>query len=118
VILRPDGIVYVEIAAGVDQSVDHARENLRACRELAHDKRRPLLVNLRGAMVLTPETRLVYSDSAIADSFCALAMIIDKEPISRMMINLYLQVAKMAMPMRVFSEVDPAARWLSRYSVL
>lgn len=116
--LRPDGIVYVEIAPGVDQSIGAAQENLRVCRELAFDKKRPLLINLRGAMVLKPETRLVYSDHSIADSFVALAMVIDKEPISRMMINLYLQVANIPMPMKVFGEIDDAARWLHGYSVL
>lgn len=113
--LRPDGIVNVEIMPGLDQSVESARENLQVCRDLASGLKRPLLVNLRGAMVLRMETRQVYSDPAIADSFAALAMIIDREPISRMMINLYLQVALLAMPMKVFSEEQAAVRWLLGY---
>src|SRR5262245_4492432 len=103
--LRSDGIIQVEIAEGSDQSPEHAEEKLFVCRRLSGDQKRPLLVDLRGAMVLQPKTRLVYSNIEIAAWFCGLAMVINKDPLSRMMINLYLQVAEMPMPMKVFSDM-------------
>lgn len=112
VALRADGIVWVEIKPAFDQTPDHARENLLISGSHCADKKRPIVVDLRGAMVLTPETRAVYSDPAIAQTFSKLALVIWRDPISLMMINLYMQVATIAMPMRVFSDLDKAVTWL------
>jgi len=110
--LRPDGIIWVEIEPGVDQSVEQAEANLKVCKQLSAGLKRPLLIDLRGAMVLQPKTRLVYSDIEISSHFRGLAMVINKDPLSRMMINLYLQVATMPMPMKVFSDLPGAVEWL------
>ncbi|MGE4133921.1 MAG: hypothetical protein AB7F86_19955 [Bdellovibrionales bacterium] len=110
--LREDGIIYVRIEPGQDQPVAAAQENVSVCKQLSNGNRRPLLVDLRGAMVLTPETRLVYADPDLAHHFCKLAMVISQDPISRMMINLYLRTAQIGLPMKVFSTVPKAADWL------
>ena len=112
--LRTDGIIWVEIQPGVDQSVDQAKENLDVCKRLASGLKHPLLIDLRGAQVLQPETRLVYSDIEIARFFTALGMVSNRDMLSRMMMNLYFQVATLPMPMKVFHELDPAVEWLVR----
>ncbi len=109
--LRNDGIIWVEITPGADQSVAQAEENLRVCKSLRGDSKRPLLIDLRGAMVLQPKTRLVYSNIEIASFFSSLAMVAHRDPLSRMMLNLYLQVATLPMPMKVFADLEPAVAW-------
>ncbi len=112
VALRGDGVVWVEIKPGFDQTPDHAQENLQVAGSFCTLAPRPILVDLRGAMVLTQETRAVYSDLSIAQTFSKLGMVVLRDPISLMMINMYMQVATLPMPMRVFSDFDKAVGWL------
>lgn len=75
-------------------------------------ERRGLLVDLRGALPLEPDSRAVYSQRAIANHFYAIAMVINVDLISRIMANVYMQVARLPIRMKVFADFQAALDWL------
>ncbi|HEX4925338.1 MAG TPA: hypothetical protein VFV50_14685 [Bdellovibrionales bacterium] len=109
---RSDGIIYVEITPGIEQTPEKARENLEAAIKLAGGQKLSVLLDLRGALPLTSDTRKVYASEEISDAFAALAILTHLDPISRMMGNFYLKFANLAIPTRLFTEAVKALEWL------
>lgn len=112
--LRPDGIVSVEITPDVEQIPETAKANLQAAIETAGGKRRPILLDLRGALPLSRVTRKVYTSKEVGKSFTGIALIIHMDVVSRSMANLYLHVAKLSIPTKIFSDYDEALAWLKK----
>ncbi|MEQ1876496.1 MAG: hypothetical protein ABL958_07610 [Bdellovibrionia bacterium] len=112
--LRPDGIVCCEITPEVEQTPDSARKNLLAAFRVAGDRRRPIIVDLRGALPLGTSTRRVYTNKDIGQSFSAIALVIHMDIVSRSMANVYLHIAKLPVPAKIFSEFSEAVAWVSK----
>src|SRR5687767_13149436 len=110
--LREDGIVYIEITPGLEQTPQRARENLQVAFRLCGNKRRPIIVDLRGALPLDQTTRRVYTSKEISQYFTGLALLTMSDTVSKMMANVYLTVARLSIPTRMFWDMDQAAEWL------
>lgn len=105
-----DRIVVVRVGDLV-QTIDDARANLDACARLAAPDRKPLLSDIRKAKPLMPEVRRVYmGDSLVA--FAAMAMLVRSTPLGRTMGNVYLKIARPAIPTRLFAQEPKALAWL------
>ena len=113
--LSDAGFVVVRIHEGAEQSLVDAHENLAASLTATLGRRRPLLVDIRGARPLDADVRHHYSGRALVDGFWALAMIVEASPLGRMMGNVYLRVARPGIPTRLFSDEAQAVAWLSRF---
>ena len=61
---------------------------------------------------LAADVRRMYSGRNIADAFTALALLIDTSPLGRTMGNVYFSVARLPMPMKMFTEESKALEWL------
>src|SRR5262245_59269512 len=96
--LSEGGVVIVRIRDGARQSLEDARTNLAAALFEATGRRRPLLVDIRTAQPLDPDARHYYSGQQLADSFSAIALLIDSSPLGSMMGNIYLRVARLGIP--------------------
>jgi hypothetical protein len=107
-----EGIVIARISEQ-EQTLDDARENLSACAQLAAPSRMPLLVDIRAARPLTPEVRHHYTGDVLV-SFGALAMLVNTTPLGRMMGNVYLRIARLAIPTQIFAEEPAALAWLRK----
>jgi hypothetical protein len=112
--LRDDGVILVEITPGCEQTPEAAQDNLTAAIQLAAGVRRPLLLDLRGAVPLDPATRQVYTDKKIAISFLALGIVVHMDRLSRLMADVYLTVAKLPLPTKIFSSETKASAWLNQ----
>jgi hypothetical protein len=112
--LNVDGTVVVRIRPGAIQTLQDARENLAEAIAATGGQRRPLLIDIRGAQPLGADARHQYSGTALDDSFVALAMLIDGSPLSTMMGNVYLRIARPGIPARLFTEETRAIEWLTR----
>ena len=112
VALRSDGIVVTRIDAGVQQSLDQARENLALTIATCGGKRRPLLVDISRCHPLEPEVRHYYTGEVLVESFLALALLVEATPFGRMMGNIYLRVARPGIPTKLFAGEEPAIAWL------
>ena len=108
--LTEDRIVVVRLRDLV-QTVDDARENLDACARLAAPDRKPLLSDIRQAKPLMPEVRRVYMGESLA-AFTAMAMLVRSTPLGRTMGNVYLKIARPAIPSKLFAQESKALAWL------
>src|SRR5258706_14564273 len=52
----------------------------------------------------------------VADAFVALALLVEATAMGRLMGNVYLSVARLAIPMRLFDDEAQALAWLDRHS--
>jgi hypothetical protein len=116
--LNEDGVVLVRIRSGARQSVTDAIENLAHAVTATGGQRRPLLIDIRGAQPLAADVRREYSGSTVAQTFSALALLVDASPLGRMMGNVYLKVARLAMPTQLFIDEGLALEWLERHHML
>ena len=114
--LRSDGLVVVNIQHGAFQSLEDAKTNLAAAIAATNARRRPLLVDIRGAQPLDASVRHYYSGPRVVEHFSALALLVEGTPLGRMMGNVYLRVVRLGIPTRLFSDESVASTWLTRYT--
>lgn len=114
--LTDDGVVVVRIRMGARQSMTDASENLAAAVLEAAGRRRPLLVDIRGAQPLAADVRRQYSGQRVVDTFSALALLIEASTLGRTMGNVYFSLARLAIPTHLFVEEARALDWLNRRS--
>jgi hypothetical protein len=107
--------VIVEVLPGVDQSLDDAKENIRICLLAAKEKRRPVLVDIRQALSLTPPVREYYGGEAVTEHFSAMALLVDGQPLGMMMGNVYFRVVQPRIPKRLFTDEAEAKAWVIKY---
>jgi hypothetical protein len=109
-----DGIVVTRIDAGVTQSLEEARENLASTIASCGGRRRPILVDISRCAPLEPEVRRHYTGDVLVASFVAIAILVEATPFGRTMGNIYLRVARAAIPTRLFANEGDALAWLRR----
>jgi hypothetical protein len=112
--LLREGIVHVHINPGHLQTPDNARENLAAASAHCHTVQRCVILDLRGARPLTPDTRAVYSERDIAKYFCGLAIVVKTDKISQLMANVYMKVSGKPFPMRLCFDFEEGKNWLRK----
>lgn len=105
-------IVAIRILPDVVQSLDDARANIEACIQAAANQRCRLLIDIRKAALISAEVRHYYSGERLTQWFSALALLVEASPLGRVMGNLYLRISQPGVPTRIFSDEDPAMRWL------
>ena len=93
------------------QTVEDARTNFEACARLAAPDRKPFLADIRLAKPLMPEVRRVYMGGNL-DAFTAMAMLVRVTPLGRTMGNVYLKIARPAIPTKLFTQESKALAWL------
>lgn len=110
--LNSDGLVVVTIRDGARQSIPDAQANLAAALSVLFGRRRPLLVDIRKAQPLDAAVRHQYCGPALAESFLALALLVEGSPLGRIMGNVYLRVAHAGIPTQLFDDERRAVEWL------
>ena len=106
-----DGIVITRVLPDVDQRLQDAVDNVAAAVEACRGCRKPIVVDLRQARALDPETRHYYSGKQLTDSFTSIALLVPIGAFGKMMGNLYLRVANPGIPARLFDSEAAALRW-------
>jgi hypothetical protein len=113
--LSESGLLIVRIRDGAYQTLADARQNLALAVAETAGRRRPLLIDIRGARPLDADVRHHYSGQTLVDSFSALALLVETSPLGRMMGNVYLRIARPGIPTRLFADETRAIEWLNRY---
>jgi hypothetical protein len=109
---RDDGLVVVRIRRDVRQTLDDARANIEACGAEGGGARPGVLLDLSRAMPLDPPVRHYYNGSVVGEICSALAILVEISPLGRMMGNVYLRVANITVPTRIFEREPKALAWL------
>jgi hypothetical protein len=112
-VVMGDGLVVVRIRGGVHQTLEDAHANIEACKELSGGRRLPLMLDLTKAVPLDPPVRHYYSGPVVAEVCSALAIVVEGSPLGRMMGNVYLRVANIGVPVRLFDKEPRALAWLT-----
>lgn len=110
--LRPDGIVKITINHGVKQRMPDAQENLAAILRIAPPPPAGVIIDMSGALPLDPEVRHFYAEAPLGGVYRAAAFIIAGSPLGRMMGNVYLRIARHAIPVKLFTDEASAVAWL------
>jgi len=110
--LRPDGVVEVRIHPGVRQTVENANANLSAAIEARGGIRRPILVDISRAEPLDNEVRRRYAGPSLAVAFTAVGLLVEASPFGRMIGNIYLRIAQLGVPTKLFVDEGAAIAWL------
>lgn len=113
--LGADGVVCVRVKPGAEQLLADAKENLGSALIERDGVRRPLLVDIRVSRPLDAEARHYYSGQVLVDGFSALGLLVDANPLGRMMGNVYFRVARPGIPARLFTDEESAAKWLKEF---
>ena len=113
--LRADRHIHVEISAARDQLPEDAIENLGIAATFCKERRRCVILDLRGTNPLPAETRLVYMDPVMGKSYKELALVVSSDKVSRLMANIYMLVARLPFPMRLCLDVEEARAWLDGF---
>jgi hypothetical protein len=107
-----DTLLVVRIRPDVRQTLEDARENIAACAELSRRGRPGLLLDIRRAVPLDPPVRHFYTGAVVIDVCSALALLVETNPLGRIMGNVYLRVASPGVPTQVFDRERKALAWL------
>jgi hypothetical protein len=110
--LLAPGIIIVRVKKDLLQTSDDAEKNLSAAIQQTGEHRLPLLLDIRQAMPLDDDLRRQYSGPLVVEHFSALGIVVDEGPFGRMMANLYLRVADLEIPTRLFATEGDAITWL------
>ena len=109
------GIIVVQIQPDLEQSVEDAIANLDACVEAVGGEKRPVCVDIRKARPLSPDARKQYSGKNVGSRFKAVGMVVDGNPVGLAIGNVYLTVAKVEIPMKLFTKQQTAIDWLVKH---
>ncbi len=107
-----DGVVVATIRDGVTQQLEDAQENYAAVAKEAGSHLCPLLIDMRAAAPLTAAARHFYAAKKMDDSFTALALLVHASPLGKMIGNVYFQIARHKVPVRMFADEGLAWEWL------
>ncbi len=109
--LDADGIIHAHVAAGADEYLADAQENIRACATLGSGQRRAVLINLNGLKSQDRAARLYYSGPETAQVVSALALVSNSR-LSTIIANFFLAITKGSIPTRLFTDETEALIWL------
>jgi hypothetical protein len=113
--LSDGGVVIVRIRNNARQSVPDAQENLASAVAKTAGRRCPLLVDIRTAQPLAADVRQQYTGPTVVNAFTALALLIEASPMGTMMGNVYLRLARLGIPTKLFTSEPEAIQWLDAY---
>jgi hypothetical protein len=108
IVLRDDGIVFVDCWEGVDFKVADAHETLAKIDGLTGSKPARHCVDLRKIKSMERACREIFANGKNTQA----AALLVSNPLSRVIGNFFLGLSKTAFPLKLFSDVDGALAWL------
>jgi hypothetical protein len=113
--LHSDGVVIVRIHPGTHQTVENANANLSGAIEARGGERRPILVDISQSEPLDAEIRHRYTGPTLAAAFTAVGLLVEASPFGHMIGNIYLRIARLSIPVRLFVKEEAALAWLRKF---
>ena len=96
---------------GADFELCDATEAVRVTWAVAGQKRRGVLVDMRGVRSQTRDAREYFMSDDVARRLSAVALLVGS-PVSRMIGNFFLRIGDHRIPTRIFTTDAEAAAWL------
>lgn len=108
IILRDDGIVFVDMWAGADFRAADAHETLAKIDGLTGAKPALHCVDFRKAKSMERECRAIFANGKNTKA----AALVVSNPLSRVLGNFFLGLSKTSFPLQLFPDVETAIAWL------
>ena len=114
--LGEDGIIRQTIAAGVQEMLADAQENVQATVLLCPGGRTPVLVDLRGIKSQEREARLYYNSPIAIRASNAVALLVGSR-VSMLIANFFIAITanNSSRPTRLFTDEAEAVKWLREF---
>jgi len=110
-----DGFLYQDYPPGTEITIEDSLEELKIYRTtFCKNAKRPIIVDISNIKTVSKESRDIYSSEEMGDTISAAALIVSN-PVSRIMGNFYMGISKTKMPVRMFTRVDEAKKWLKDF---
>jgi hypothetical protein len=109
--LRDDGVIHQVSLPGIKVQLADAKENVAAITQLAAEKRRPVLMDIRASLGIEREARAYYSSLR---SITARALLVGS-PVTQVMANFFIRINKPVIPTRLFTSEAEAVAWLKEF---
>lgn len=110
-----DGILYQDYPPGTEITLEDSLGELEIYRSnYCMDARRPIIVDISNVKTVSKGSRDIYSSTETAEILSAAALIVSN-PVSRIMGNFYMGINKAIMPVRMFSAISDAKKWLKEF---
>ena len=108
------GIIHGKIHQGAEQTLENAKENLRAIAKLAGGKLAIVLIDLKVVKSVNAEARAYYAGRAGAKIIKARGLLVGS-PVSKVIGNFSQGLRKPLFPTKVFTNEEQALRWLKKF---
>ena len=113
--LDEDGILHQEYNKGAEIKLEDSQDELKIYQSrFCQEGKRPIQVNLTKIKTVSKESRDIYSSDDMGNILSAAALIVGN-PVSRIMGNFYMGINKTKMPVRMFTRMDQARKWLKEF---
>jgi hypothetical protein len=109
--LDDEGILHAEARPGAEQTLEDAEACVAFMWEVAGQRRRAILIDLRHAKAMDRASRAYYARPATARNQLAVALLVDS-PLSRVLGNFYLGLSKPLTRTQLFTSEAAALAWL------
>jgi hypothetical protein len=109
--LEPDGYVRATMHDGVTFELADAMEAVAVTWQVAGERPRGVLVDMRGLRSQSREAREYFVSDEAARRMTAVALLVGS-PVSRIVGSFFLRMGTHRVPTRLFSDETAAERWL------
>tara|TARA_Y100001968_G_scaffold268344_1_gene258660 strand:- start:37 stop:414 length:378 start_codon:yes stop_codon:yes gene_type:complete len=109
-------IIYVDYKAISEHGLEHAKQVVAACAELAGESRCPVIADITRVKVgANREARDYYASEEASVHKSAMAMVVDSV-FQRLLGNLFFRINRPPYPTKMFSNRDKAEAWALEYA--
>lgn len=110
--LRPDGLCEIVWAPHVPSGLEDAVAAIATMKELTGGRATPLLVQARDA---GPQDRAARMEFIRHQEVVSAVALMVGNPLSRLMANVFINVSRPEVPIRLFEDEPAAVAWLSTH---
>ena len=112
--LDADAIIHLVEKPGSETILEDAKEYVTAFLNVSKGKRSPVFVDINMSKSITREARQYLGGSEAVDVVSAVGLYADL-PVSRVLGNFFLKLARPSYPIRMFSSEEEALEWLNKF---
>lgn len=113
--LDHDDIIRMVYKPGAVETVETAREAVKAAVEAFGAKKRPVLIDIREIKSVTREARMFHASEEAGRTGLAVGLVVGSL-VTKMIGNFFMNINKPVLPFRMFTSESDAVEWLKHFS--
>ena len=110
-------ILHIEMLQGADVTLDKAKENFIAIKQLLNGKKALILINIKPGFKFRSEARIYAANNQNEFNRVATAFVVNSFA-GKLVVNLYIKFNKPLVPTRMFLSEENALKWLRTFFIM